>query len=37
KIGIYSKPRIYQNLIFRLFRDILRLPNDIKHALKSRK
>ncbi|WP_105891557.1 alpha-2,3-sialyltransferase, partial [Haemophilus influenzae] len=37
KIGIYSKPRIYQNLIFRLFWDILRLPNDIKHALKSRK
>ncbi|KAL1056554.1 CMP-Neu5Ac--lipooligosaccharide alpha 2-3 sialyltransferase [Haemophilus influenzae] len=37
KIGIYSKPRIYQNLIFRLIWDILRLPNDIKHALKAKK
>ncbi|HHV6884921.1 TPA: alpha-2,3-sialyltransferase, partial [Haemophilus influenzae] len=37
KIGIYSKPRIYQNLVFRLIWDILRLPNDIKKALKAKK
>ncbi|HHF2837085.1 TPA: alpha-2,3-sialyltransferase, partial [Haemophilus influenzae] len=37
KIGKYSKPRIYQNLVFRLIWDILRLPNDIKKALKAKK
>ncbi|MEX4209290.1 CMP-Neu5Ac--lipooligosaccharide alpha 2-3 sialyltransferase, partial [Haemophilus influenzae] len=36
-IGVYSKPRIYQNLVFRLIWDILRLPNDIKKALKAKK
>ncbi|HHF3692462.1 TPA: alpha-2,3-sialyltransferase [Haemophilus influenzae] len=37
KFGAYSKPRIYQNLVFRLIWDILRLPNDIKKALKAKK